>query len=176
MAFTLQDLGNIGEFLGAIGVIITLVYLALQIRQNTSSSRTTAEVSFGREFIDWHARISSQPELGRIWDVAMENPDALNKDEVRRFIFLIAEFFLICEGQYKLHQNKYISVDSWQAKTDVMLGLLRNSLVQQWWIKRMTPFSSEFIDYVDSLDHNKAEGWFPHVIASAAEPDSKPPT
>ena len=30
-------LGNIGDFLGSIGVIVSLVYLAVQIRQNTRS-------------------------------------------------------------------------------------------------------------------------------------------
>ncbi len=36
----LEALGNIGDFLGRLGVVITLLYLAAQIRQNTRSSRT----------------------------------------------------------------------------------------------------------------------------------------
>jgi hypothetical protein len=32
---TLMELGAIGEFVGAIAVVVTLVYLAIQIRQNT---------------------------------------------------------------------------------------------------------------------------------------------
>lgn len=35
-------LGNYGEFVGAIGVVITLVYLAIQIRQNTQTMKSTA--------------------------------------------------------------------------------------------------------------------------------------
>ncbi len=31
------ELGALGEFLGSIGVIATLIYLAIQIRQNTHS-------------------------------------------------------------------------------------------------------------------------------------------
>ena len=34
---TLQDLGNLGEALGAVAVIVSLIYLALQIRQNTTT-------------------------------------------------------------------------------------------------------------------------------------------
>ncbi len=34
---TLQDLGNLGEFIGAIAVVISLVYLAAQIRQTQHS-------------------------------------------------------------------------------------------------------------------------------------------
>ena len=33
---TIEELGNLGDFLAAIATIITLIYLALQIRQNTS--------------------------------------------------------------------------------------------------------------------------------------------
>jgi hypothetical protein len=39
MDWTIQNLGALGEFVGSIGVIITLVYLAVQIRQNTQSVR-----------------------------------------------------------------------------------------------------------------------------------------
>ena len=32
---TLQDLGNLGEFISAVAVVVSLVYVAYQIRQNT---------------------------------------------------------------------------------------------------------------------------------------------
>jgi hypothetical protein len=39
----IMELGALGEFVGSIGVIATLVYLAIQIRQN---SRTLQSTSF----------------------------------------------------------------------------------------------------------------------------------
>ena len=51
---TLEDLGNLGEFLGAIGVIASLVYLAVQIRQNTRAvnSNTSQAITDSRvEFL-----------------------------------------------------------------------------------------------------------------------------
>ncbi len=35
MTLTIQDLGALGELLGSVAVLVTLVYLALQTRQNT---------------------------------------------------------------------------------------------------------------------------------------------
>ena len=32
---TLQDLGNMSQFIGGIAIVISLVYLAIQVRQNT---------------------------------------------------------------------------------------------------------------------------------------------
>jgi hypothetical protein len=38
---SLEDLGNIGEFVAAAAVIVSLIYLAVQIRQNTKSLRAS---------------------------------------------------------------------------------------------------------------------------------------
>ena len=37
---SLQTFANLGEFLGGLAVIVSLAYLALQVRQNTQSVRT----------------------------------------------------------------------------------------------------------------------------------------
>jgi len=37
---TLNDLANIGQVIGAIAVVISLIYVALQIRQNTNAVRS----------------------------------------------------------------------------------------------------------------------------------------
>jgi len=41
---TLDDLGNLSEFIGAIAVVISLIYLAIQIRQNTAQMRESSQV------------------------------------------------------------------------------------------------------------------------------------
>jgi len=44
-AMTIQDLGAIGELIGSIGVILTLIYLAVQIRQNTATMEESQRLS-----------------------------------------------------------------------------------------------------------------------------------
>ena len=68
-------LGNIGEFIGAIAVLVTLIYLAVQIRQNTVALRdgnaTTVQINIQnlalsaityREFGDIQIRGLSDPQ------------------------------------------------------------------------------------------------------------------
>ena len=38
----LETLANLGEFIGAIGVIVSIGYLAIQIRQNTKAVRSSS--------------------------------------------------------------------------------------------------------------------------------------
>ena len=42
---TLENLGNIGEFVGALAVVLSLIYLAVQIRQNTHQIEENTEVT-----------------------------------------------------------------------------------------------------------------------------------
>ena len=49
-----QLLGNYGEFVGAIAVVATLFYLAVQVRTNTASMRTASRQSASVEFRDWN--------------------------------------------------------------------------------------------------------------------------
>lgn len=47
---TLIELGAIGEFVGAIGVIATLIYLAVQIRQNTRSMEESRRLALAQTY------------------------------------------------------------------------------------------------------------------------------
>ena len=60
---TLQDLGNIGEFLGSIGVIVTLIYLAIQIRQNTKAARASSAAESQYVFANTNEWLLENPEV-----------------------------------------------------------------------------------------------------------------
>ena len=47
---TILELGALGEFLGAIGVIATLVYLAVQVRQNTRSLEASQRLALAQTY------------------------------------------------------------------------------------------------------------------------------
>ena len=51
---TTQVLGNLGEFFGAIAVVVTLAYLAVQMRQNTKALKVSAY----QEFVSRQVQIS----------------------------------------------------------------------------------------------------------------------
>lgn len=42
---TLDDLGDLSDFLGAIAVLVTLVYLAIQVRQSSALTRVQTRQS-----------------------------------------------------------------------------------------------------------------------------------
>jgi hypothetical protein len=47
---TLMELGALGEFVGAIAVVVTLVYLAIQIRQNTQAMAENRRLALAQTY------------------------------------------------------------------------------------------------------------------------------
>src|SRR5947208_3703257 len=62
----LNDLANIGQVIGAIAVVISLFYVASQIRQNTNAVRSATAQSVHEHFANWYHLIAADAELSRI--------------------------------------------------------------------------------------------------------------
>ena len=63
---SLEQLANLGEFLGGIAVIVSLVYLAVQVRRNTRATNLSAYQECVRASNDLAATIAQSGELARI--------------------------------------------------------------------------------------------------------------
>jgi len=167
----IQDLGSIGEVVAAIATVATLVYLGLGIRQNTESVRLSTELELTSLVIDFHARVTGQPDLLRIWDAAAD-PSSLEPEDIRRFRWLVAEWFLIYDGQYDFYKKGHISEEAWKTKIGSCIGLLENPIIAEWWEKRQAPLSGEFRKYIESIRGSNDRSW-EHQMISAT---SKEPT
>ena len=50
----LEALGNLGDFIGGIAVVVTLLYLALQVRHNTRAMQTASRQAIVSGFRDYN--------------------------------------------------------------------------------------------------------------------------
>lgn len=86
---TIQDLGSVGELIAAIATVATLIYLAAQIRQNTSTVATSTYESVFNGYNELNLAIASDRDLARILDHGVTNPGSLDADEQVRFFLLM---------------------------------------------------------------------------------------
>ncbi len=78
---TLQALGNIGEFIGAIGVVVSLIYLTQQMSQNTTSVRAASFNSMVQNSISLLEHSFRDSEFAAFLARAESDPDALTDAE-----------------------------------------------------------------------------------------------
>ena len=94
-------------------VIISLAYVARQIRQNTNTVRAATELETGRQWSEFHARIAHSDDMAIIWDKGLTDASELTPTEKRKFIWLVAEYFFLVEGLYRQRHLGFLGHDSW---------------------------------------------------------------
>jgi hypothetical protein len=147
---TLQDLGSTGDFVGGIAVIITLLYLANQIRQNTNSVLGTVESEDNRGSSDFLQSLAENPGLARIWRLGHSDPAKLTADEGTQFVMLMGAAFYRLAGSFRQYKRGLLSEDSWEPYERLISRYLGSPAVLEWWSRGEVPFTQSFIDYVNA--------------------------
>ncbi len=101
---TLQELGSIGEFVSGIVILITLVYLAMQVRQVKNEMRLNASVSANKLFNDTANAALTSPELAKIRAKAREDIGKLETWEVELLDHYLSAFLNGIEVVFEHHE------------------------------------------------------------------------
>lgn len=103
---SLQDLGSLGELIGAIATIATLIYLAVQIRANTRTTQASA-IQFmlegARERISMQGYVS--PDLGEITAIGLSAYEELTDKQRIRFFWYLTEHVLQLQNVMNLRRQ-----------------------------------------------------------------------
>ena len=101
----IQDLGSVGELIAAICMVATLVYLAVQIRNNTNSTRVATLLSVNDSLTAINTALRSDGEFSDIWLRGLRDLDSLRDVERIRFIAHALEVINLSEYINLLEQQ-----------------------------------------------------------------------
>lgn len=102
-------IGATGEVLGALAVLVTLIYLAAQIRQNTATVATSTYDSLVNEINHINIAIAESDELASIVYRGMYDPDSLNDMEGIRFSFVLRAVCNQWLKMFRLYEKGVVS-------------------------------------------------------------------
>jgi hypothetical protein len=119
-----EAIGAIGEIGGALGVIVTLIYLSVQLRQNTKASRLAAIQAANENSSRFSEMITSDPELGELVWRGLGAPDTLDPSEKRRFIGALNVFMRREAVAFYLHKEGIMPEELWAARMGALTGTL----------------------------------------------------
>ena len=108
-----EAVGAIGEVLGALGVIATLGYLAVQIRLNTISTRTSSYQAVVSSTADWTRSVGLDADAARIVASGGADYGSLAGEDRLRFAMLFQSLFRNYENIFFQHQQGAISDETW---------------------------------------------------------------
>lgn len=136
---SLDDLGNVGEAIGALGVITSLIYLAIQIRKNDVSTRASTTQSL--------LSTSTDMLLQRVYS----GFEFENATEFQKKTLLFAIFSHMNSAHYQRRVGT-LDDEAWSMFDGRLRRLVRTSEdFDSWWEEYRINFTEPFVEYVDSI-------------------------
>ena len=142
--------GAIGEIIGATAVVISLIYLAGQIRISNRASRQAAEQHMLDNVRVWLGRISDSDTLSAIWMRGSRDDPSLTEEEWIRYGTLCHEVTLSWERSFLLAQEGSISSSLGEREKRMRRIVIGSLGYHKWFAARKMAFTTEFVEMLEN--------------------------
>jgi hypothetical protein len=140
--------GAVAELLGAIGVIVSLGYLAQQVRHNTRSVRAAAYQSWFASYDSLSNLLLADARFDDLLHRAGADPTGLTPDERRRFLGVLRRGFRQFESLYYQHREGMIDRNLFEGWLSIYSRTAQGPLFEEFWQADEAIFSPSFRDFV----------------------------
>ena len=147
---TLDDLGNLGDFLGAIAVLVTLVYLAIQVRQSSALTRAQTRQSLAdRQIIYLNSRVTD-PYLRSV-SFKMFSGEELDAEETYAIRVHISAHVRLFENYFAQFTLGTMNAEDWRAMRQVIKNHLKIANYRHVFSQRESAWNSDFSAEVNQI-------------------------
>jgi len=141
----------IAETVGAVAVVVTIAYLAVQIRQNTKAVRSAAAQQLLEGIAELNQFLGSDPEVTDLWWRGTADPQSLSEQEWRRFIHVASPMIRRMELMFLNRRRGFVEAEIWEAMANNMEHWFSTPGMQRWFSEFGTAVHAEFREYVSSF-------------------------
>jgi hypothetical protein len=145
-------IGSIGEALGAVGVVVSLIYLGTQIRQNTAAIRGGTAQQVTNRAGEIAQSIALNPSMTEIHYRGLRHPDSLSKEETLQFAGLMLAVFRAYENAAYQFRRGFLDPGEWSGLYNNLSSTVEQPGFIVWWTRAgRRGFSPEFQSLVDEI-------------------------
>src|SRR5215813_11708195 len=108
----------ISQLIGSLAVVLSVLYLAVQVHQNTRVAKLAMQDAAATALRDVTKPLMENAELERIWRVGIEDISALSVEERARFFHAAYQFLKAFETIHFHHVYGMMDKDLFDAGTD----------------------------------------------------------
>ena len=152
---TILELGAVGEFIGGVAVVVTLIYLAMQIRQNTSVNASLIRQNFydATQRMMLHAVEST--EFMELFNRAWSTNDSLTPAEQMQIWRHMQAIFMGYQGFFEQYKSGALPEKDWALMRKILttFWLLDGKGKTDAWEQMSSGrfFNEDFLEEIESL-------------------------
>lgn len=148
---TLEQLNLVLQIVGSIGVIGSLIFVGLQVRQNTKATRVQVQENMTSCYISVAQVLIDNAEVFTRGIAATRESFASFSDADKMIYFgAIFSMFKHFENIHSQRERGFIDQESWAAWREHILMSFNQPGVKMWWELRRGSFNPQFRTFLES--------------------------
>lgn len=144
-------IGAIGEIIGALAVVVSLIYLAIQIRSQNSQAKLSALREMSKELRATTAMFATE-NISGIFVRANKDYSCLEETESVQLIVLATNIFRAWENTFLEHRYGSLDKNVWLALSREYTQVMGIPSFKHIWSIRKQNYDPGFLEYVESVE------------------------
>src|SRR5438477_11256880 len=134
----------ISQLVGSIAVVISVLYLAVQLRSSTRVARVAAMDAAAAALRDVTKPFMENAELARLWRIGVENLDALSGEDQARFFHSAHQFLKAMETIHYHYIYGLLDAQLWEGWRELLHHYVASPGIRFYLTRRSAGFSERF--------------------------------
>lgn len=151
MKLKLAEYAHIAEIIGAFAVVISLLYVGVQVSDSASAVRAASANDVNVALQSWYLEIGTDQQTSELFYDALTSETPLSNEEEFQFLMMLHGAFLAFQNSYLLAEEGTIDNELREAITAAIVGIKELPGMRRYWRQRRSYLHSGFVAYVDQL-------------------------
>ena len=163
---SLSDLASLGSFVSGFAVLISLVYLALQVRQTDRNQQASIRHSRASRAVELQLAMAD-PGMANTWVRAVSNAQELTETELSQFLSLTRAMFFHFEDSFYQREEGLLNDNAFETVVAGVRVVFRAAVARAAWSLVRVNFGGRFLDFMDGVARAAGETLTPDMSLDA---------
>jgi hypothetical protein len=154
---SLSDLASLGSFVAGFAVLISLIYLALQVSQTKRNQQISIRHSRVSRIVELQLALAD-PTVADAWLHGSTSPQEITRTELGQFTNLCRALFFHFEDSFYQREEGLLNDDAFQTVVAGARLIARSPGVRAAWRISRPNFAGRFLDFMDGIAAESAVG------------------
>lgn len=147
----LEKWALMSEIIGAVAIVVSLVFVGVQLQSNTSATRSATASAASSATSGWYIAMGTSAQASALFFNFMNDPDSLTPEERIQAVFAVHGILVAFQTSFILANEGTLDSQIKDTILEAIVVVKDKPSFQYYWEQRQAFFYDEFREYVEQL-------------------------
>ena len=154
---SLSDLASLGSFVSGVAILVSLIFLTVQMRQNTEAVRAATSHAHQNALFDIAGLIAEHDDTAEVFRIGFTGLEPLSDNQRTRFLVVMTSIVRYWQDSWLERERGHLDTGLWYTVEVMVRDIVKQPGFPEFWSMRSHWFTPEFRAWIDALPKLRPE-------------------